>query len=244
MVKSLFFALVCLFFTACGKHESENFGFIKTEVAEKDDAIDSPAEKIKVSIDTGDREAFEALLNENIDVNIVLEEGQTALIYATIEGRDYFVFLLMKKGADTTLIDSSGQTALQYAVKLERVRIQLLLDPSQQAALQEKLIETITNDSDEVFMEVSQLLAEGADPNFVHATGETPLTLAIQVLSNSATALINWRDEGFEITATNLNLPNAAGLKPLAVAKTHSKQKHNTIKKIISTLTEINAEEN
>lgn len=55
------------------------------------------------------------LLVEGIDVNMPNQLGQTALMYASIQGNESMTLRLLKHGADRNCIDSCGKNAIYWA---------------------------------------------------------------------------------------------------------------------------------
>lgn len=214
MKKFLF--ILFLAAAACGKHESQSSGYTKPNETKTGLDCADPAACMKEAIDTENRAEFEKILAGS-GPDLVVEHGQTLVIYATKKNVPVFVFILVGKGANLELKDEEGFTAMDYAVKGELVRIQLLLNPAQQAQMQKDLMAAVEANK---VSTVSSLLKNGADPNFVGDSGETPLTTAITKKSKGIFNLLaKWKDPGFQLTRTNLNLANTAGFTPLQLAE-------------------------
>lgn len=62
----------------------------------------------------GFAEIVKILIDSGIDINIVDDEGKTALMHASKGGKDYIVELLVNKGADVNIVNKDNRTALIY----------------------------------------------------------------------------------------------------------------------------------
>lgn len=232
--------LILLIVTACGKHTSENFGYMSNGDVSENIKATTLSGKIKTSMDTNNFEDFKSLLQQSGDINLRLPdtENATPLIYSAVKDLPLFANYLVKQGADLKLLDDNGKTAEQRALDTGgRERILLILDPSRQQQMQGELFIAV---SKKKVLTISELLKAGVDPNFVDTeTGETPLTKSITLkkAANVAKALVDWKDPGFGVTNTDINFPNQQGFTPLAYAI----EKKNT--DIIELLKALNAKE-
>lgn len=225
--------------SACGKHEIENYGYTRQVNAASEEQATTWQDRFEQIVNQNKTEDFNLLLNEEADYNALLKNGRTPLIHAVISGTPMFVYLLLQKNVDPTLLDDQGKTAEDYAIELQKDRVALMLNPDKQKDFQIQLFNSILNDGDNVSIEVKNYLEAGTNPNFIdEQTGETPLTQAIKVKSIAVTSIIRWTDPDFGLTPTNINMPNAQNEKPLAVAL-----KIN-FKKAAKALQDLAAEEN
>ena len=111
---------------------------------------------------TQDHAAVEALLDQQVDVNVPAPDGATALHWATYWNALDMVDLLIDAGADLDVTNDYGLTPLALAC-----------DNGSAAT-------------------VTRLLAAGADPELARSTGETPLmTCARTGALNAVTALLD-----------------------------------------------------
>lgn len=60
---------------------------------------------------------MEILIQNSADVNIVGENGKTALIWAAYHGLNKVAELLIENGADASVADNIGNTALNVAAE-------------------------------------------------------------------------------------------------------------------------------
>ncbi len=253
MVKFKFFFLAFLLLAACGRHDISNFGYTKELKAQEGDKAVTWLDFMENAIDQVDVDQFNELLNDTTDINSLLKNGRTPLTHATSKKLVPFVYQLIQKGAALDVVDTTGKTAMQYATELntsgefERIIYFLtepLLQQELQKKMQEELIAVITADGDEVSLQVENLLKKGVNPNFTDVSGETPLTLALKVMSLSSSLLINWKDpEAQGLYAVDVNLANQIGEKPLTVILANPKPKHPKVKAYIKALIEQGATE-
>ena len=132
------------------------------------------------AVRSGDIETVTSLL-EGTDINMQNEEdGMTALISASINGKRDIVELLLKAGADPNIKDALGQTALMGAQgNIDILRL-LLLDKGVNPNIQDRrgntalMIATVQRNTDVVKL----LLDKGVDPNIVDTDGKTALIIS------------------------------------------------------------------
>ena len=77
--------------------------------------IDKINSRLLTAAFMGDKEEVESLLKIGADIDAVLEDGVTALMYAAKEGEKEIVELLLEKGANVDLINYHGLAALDLA---------------------------------------------------------------------------------------------------------------------------------
>lgn len=108
--------------------KDEDLDFIINELMQKDN-LDEKASKIifMYSAVTGDLEKLTHFLDKNIDVNMVDENGKTALIHAVINNHKDIIELLLKNGANINIKDKRGLTAVKYAIKNKNIEISNIL---------------------------------------------------------------------------------------------------------------------
>ena len=79
------------------------------------------AEGIKVlfyAIEKGNLVYAQKVLSQNIDPNLVAENGYTPLMYAAARGDTKMVDLLLRNGANVNLVSTSGDTAIELALRI------------------------------------------------------------------------------------------------------------------------------
>jgi len=77
------------------------------------------AEGIKAifyAIEKGNLVYAQKLLSKNFDPNLRAENGYTPLMYSTLRGDAKMVELLLRNGADVSLVSKSGDTAIELAL--------------------------------------------------------------------------------------------------------------------------------
>ena len=79
------------------------------------------AEGIKVlfyAIEKGNLVYAQKVLSQNIDPNLVAENGYTPLMYAAARGDTKMVDLLLRNGANVNVVSQSGDTAIELALRI------------------------------------------------------------------------------------------------------------------------------
>ena len=79
------------------------------------------AEGIKVlfyAIEKGNLIYAQKILSQNLDPNLVAENGYTPLMYAAARGDSKMVELLLRNGADVNLVSKDGDTAIELALRI------------------------------------------------------------------------------------------------------------------------------
>ena len=79
------------------------------------------AEGIKVlfyAIEKGNLIYAQKILSQNLDPNLVAENGYTPLMYAATRGDAKMVDLLLRNGADVNTVSGDGDTAIELALRI------------------------------------------------------------------------------------------------------------------------------
>ena len=79
------------------------------------------------AIEQNNKKEIKAWLKNNPDVDLVNDQGQTALIKAVQQENKYLVAQLLKCGAEVNKVDRFVRTALDYAVELGNKKIAKML---------------------------------------------------------------------------------------------------------------------
>jgi ankyrin repeat protein len=222
-------------FTACAKHESVNRSYRKKGNEFQGEKPTTPAGFLQEAIALDDFNKVVEILNADFAVDSLLPNKRTPLVHATRSSKLKIMNELLKRNADREIRDEEGKTALDYALlnagldaqgKQLINRAVILLSAEAEAGQRKELMKFAGRGS--VPSLETLLKGVGINPNFIDDTGETPLTLAIRnqrVLG--VNFLAQWADcpggEGhsncLKLTAIDLNLARADGVKPLALAK-------------------------
>lgn len=240
-MKAFLMFAFCFVFAACGKHESSSYGYSNTGNTKQGDKAGTQEELLLLAIVNGDSKIFASTLPLLTDVNFRLKEDRTFLIEATRNKKALFVYQLLQKGADRTLVDTFKKTAFDYASENEDKKTQFLLDENQFPKIQAEMWTAVAALASS--KNVMAGIEAGADPNLLNEQGETVLTFLIKNLdfSNSKNKaplilkeVIGWEDELFGLTTTKASQPNALGETPLSLLESGLKNTQNDdeIKKI------------
>jgi hypothetical protein len=84
-------------------------------------AKEQSAEGIKVllyAIEKGNLIYAQKVLSQNIDPNLVAENGYTPLMYAAARGDTKMVELLLRNGANVNMVSHDGDTAIELALRI------------------------------------------------------------------------------------------------------------------------------
>lgn len=112
--------------------------------------------------------------------------GRTALMYATLEGDDNKVKVLIDSGVDVNALDNNGFSALHFAAQEYRVNpLNLLVEAGAKIDVPDKFgntpLFTATFNSRGQGEIIKLLLERGADRNFKNTSGVSPLDLAEKI---------------------------------------------------------------
>jgi len=80
------------------------------------------------AITKGRLSTVRALLDQGVNVNVKIANGQTPLMYACSKGYGDVVQLLLERGANPNITDNAGKTALQIAREKGYTRVASLLE--------------------------------------------------------------------------------------------------------------------
>ncbi|MEB3310246.1 MAG: ankyrin repeat domain-containing protein [Snowella sp.] len=120
-------------------------------------------------------EICDRLIQTEIELDAVNDDGSTALMVAAYKGHSVIVQSLLTAGANPHLIDTQGDSALKLAIQSKNLAtiatlLQFGVDPNSGNVL---LLATRLGQKEAVKL----LLEKGADVNQANLAGETPLTL-------------------------------------------------------------------
>jgi ankyrin repeat protein len=239
-LKNYFAVIISFLFISCGQHESSNYGFSANgDISDGLKASTIPG-KLKTAMDTGDKEEFVKLMTDDVDVNTRLPDTKNAtlLIYSAIKNVPLITHFLINRGADIALTDDDGKTAFERAEEIgNRERILMLIDSDRQKEAQMALMEAVIRKKVQT---IEDLLVAGTDPNFIdEETGETPLTRSVLLKKGTHVTkfIAEWKDPGFDVSATDIDFPNREGFTPLGYAI------EKNITDVIDVLKSLNAKE-
>ena len=134
----------------------------------------NPGDAFYTAIRANDLARLNTVLAQGADVNAKDTQGVTPLMYAAWVGSTDAMRALLDRGADPNLTNSSGSTALMMAVT-ELPKVQLLVARGAKvniASTRGRTALMLAAMSDRSVAIVRALLAAGADPKAVDATGQ------------------------------------------------------------------------
>ncbi|MGV3485536.1 MAG: ankyrin repeat domain-containing protein [Planctomycetaceae bacterium] len=148
-------AIALLVISGCSKREQLAVRLAEERRAAEAKAPASPEEFLQAAM-RGDANAVRVALDRGVDVNVLDEDGRSALQLAAFDGHQEVVELLLEHGAQVDYADAMGRTALMFASTGPHVETV------------ERLIEAGANinavDGDEHFTALMFAAAEGQKP--------------------------------------------------------------------------------
>jgi ankyrin repeat protein len=174
-----------------------------------------PQDKVKSSA-----EVVQLLLNRNADTNVQNKDGETALMRAVKLVDVEAVKLLLARGADVGAVDALGNTAMVFAYIDGNTEIEKLLESSAPARQTPETVNAFLRaavakkDADRV----NELLAHGADPNFVFPIDYSHMDIKDNVLVMAARAghagiVQMLLEKGADVNARGLVYGSESGIK-------------------------------
>jgi len=143
----------------------------------------------------GDFSRISMLLEKGNDVNILDEQGRTALMYAAFNGHSSIIKKLLEKNASVNLQDKEGRTALMMASSGPYPEaIKLLLDNRAEINITDKaehFTALMYAAAEGQLDNVKVLLSYNADPSLKDIDGDNAMTFAIKNGHTDIAALLN-----------------------------------------------------
>lgn len=182
IILALIFSLSLTLFSCKEKTGSQNESQLSKNKGERQVSqmdIIKPAEEelLRKSCLDGDLAMVNELLNRNVNVNALDQDGRTALMFAAFNGHLEMVKLLYEKGAEINLQDYVGRTALMFASSgkfPETVKFLLENEADPNLVDTEENFTAIMFAAAEGNMEVVKILIDfKADPDLKDVDGET-----------------------------------------------------------------------
>jgi ankyrin repeat protein len=173
---------------------------------------DRPSVSLYLAVQRGDLDQLERHIFWGSDINAQLPNGLYPLHVAAEKGKIILVRTLLKNGADIDQPSADGDTALELAILNGRTQIaEVLLEAGATIAPSQLLLKAAragVTDRDTVRL----LVDLGADTEYMDATGDTPLMVAIRQDNHRlATHLVN--------QGADVNVRGSDGRSALAVAR-------------------------
>lgn len=173
---------------------------------------DQPTVNLYLTLERGDLDQLKRHIAWNTDVLSPLPDGRTPLQIAAADGREVFVELLLKAGADPEARGTDGHNAMETALINGRTQVATLLAPRNKRIDADALLLVLAQHGTRDRFALAFLLQRGANLNARGPDGDTPLLIAVR--RNDRVFVRHLLDRGADPSVTD-----ARGRSPLAVAE-------------------------
>ena len=173
---------------------------------------DQPTVNLYLTLERGDLDQLKRHIAWGTDVLSPLPDGRTPLQIVAADGREVFVDLLLKAGADPEARGADGHTAMETALINGRVQVATLLAPRGKPIDANALLLVLAQHGTRDRYALAFLLQRGADLNAQGPDGDTPLLIAVR--RNDRVFVRHLLDRGADPFVTD-----ARGKSALAVAE-------------------------
>jgi hypothetical protein len=173
---------------------------------------DQPTVNLYLTLERGDLDQLKRHIAWNTDVLSPLPDGRTPLQIAAADGREVFVELLLKAGADPEARGTDGHNAMETALINGRTQVATLLAPRNKRIDADALLLVLAQHGTRDRFALAFLLQRGANLNARGPDGDTPLLFAVR--RNDRVFVRHLLDRGADPSVTD-----ARGRSPLAVAE-------------------------
>ena len=173
---------------------------------------DQPTVNLYLTLERGDLDQLKRHIAWGTDVLSPLPDGRTPLQIVAADGREVFVDLLLKAGADPEARGADGHTAMETALINGRVQVATLLAPRGKPIDANALLLVLAQHGTRDRYALAFLLQRGADLNARGPDGDTPLLIAVR--RNDRVFVRHLLDRGADPFVTD-----ARGKSALAVAE-------------------------
>ena len=190
--------------TAGGKKDCPELCEVLLKHDAKIDEVDEDRNQpLHIACDSGLTSTVGALLDSNVDVSAINNDGQTSLHKAACGQRDCpeICLLLIGKGAEVNAVDNSGNTPLQAALQDSKLKMaEVLLANGSDCKVVNGCGETLLHsvckgggiDRHEL---CEELISRGASPHLADREGDLPLHVALKNrLSKTSCLLVKQLD--------------------------------------------------
>ena len=173
---------------------------------------DQPTVNLYLTLERGDLDQLKRHIAWGTDVLSPLPDGRTPLQIVAADGREVFVDLLLKAGADPEARGADGHTAMETALINGRVQVATLLAPRGKPIDANALLLVLAQHGTRDRYALAFLLQRGANLNAQGPDGDTPLLIAVR--RNDRVFVRHLLDRGADPFVTD-----ARGKSALAVAE-------------------------
>jgi len=154
--------------------------FVLTTVLAGCGKPDRPTVNLYLTMERGDLDQLKRHIAWGTDVLSPLPDGRTPLQIAAADGREVFVELLLKAGADPDARGADGRTALETALINGRIQVATLLVPRNKPIDANALLLELARAGTRDRYALAFLLQRGADLNARGPDGDTALLIAVR----------------------------------------------------------------
>jgi ankyrin repeat protein len=173
---------------------------------------DRPTVNLYLTMERGDLDQLKRHIAWGTDVLSPLPDGRTPLQIAAADGREVFVELLLKAGADPEARGADGHTALETALINGRIQVATLLAPRKKPIDANGLLLVLARNGTRDRYALAFVLQRGADLNARGPDGDSALLIAVR--RNDRVFVRHLLDRGADPYVTDAN-----GKSALAVAE-------------------------
>jgi hypothetical protein len=173
---------------------------------------DQPTVNLYLTLERGDLDQLKRHIAWGTDVLSPLPDGRTPLQIAAADGREIFVELLLKAGADPEARGADGHDAMETALVNGRIQVATLLAPRNKPIDANALLLVLARHGTRDRFALAFLLQRGANLNTRGPDGDTPLLIAVRRNDRVFVRLL--MDRGADPFVTD-----ASGKSALAVAE-------------------------
>lgn len=195
---------------ACGRNEAEYYGYARKDDGNtKNKIVHSSSEQISNAIQNGDWAGLNEMIKNGLSVNNQLDSGRTLLNESVLWENEEIFKNLLALGADPKIKDQTGVDTLEMCA--DKINFLVLLEPSSLSTYQTEFVSYLEAEDND---ELKRMLEQKLNPNFMLASGETPLTYAVNNnVENSVRTLLT------PAYKTDVHLKGQTGKTALALSK-------------------------
>lgn len=196
---------------SCGQHDHTASSFNRGGEVRRIEKTQDRDLKAQEAIFDGNLQALEGLLKEGWNAHQPLPSGNFPLVEACLRKKPKMIRWLLKNGSDGKDLKLEGLPLADWVMRNQEQAPEVYR--AYFKTEHEDTIELEQAVTKNQFVDLKKLVSEGVEVNTYFSSGETPLTLAIQLKSLSALRAL------FNVTDLNVNLKNKTEKSPLQLAR-------------------------